>query len=188
MVHRLKWASNCPGELVKTQSAGGSTPRVLGCGLVICISDKCLNDADADLMLRTTLWEPLWEMPWHFSLLQIHFLPLESHRLLPTVPKMEWKILFMYVYYFSIFWEMGNKFYSNPNTIWQNKTRLISVASLSTLTHPSLFIQSVPTSTFAQMLRIVCMFLQLQPCLFTCTICVSPSPPLNSKVLECLSL
>lgn len=61
---------------------------------------------------------------------------------------------------------MANKFYSNSNTTWQNKTHLILAASFSPLTHPHL---SSSCLIFTQMLRIVCMSLHLQPCLFTCT-------------------
>lgn len=68
----------------------------------------------------------------HFSALHIHFLPLKSYRLLPAPPKMEWKILFMYVYYPSTFW--GSNFYSNPNIAWQNKIHPISATSFSPLT------------------------------------------------------
>lgn len=57
-----------------------------------------------------------------------------------------------------------------------DKTRLTSFQAPASF-HPPLSLQSVSASLFAQMVRTVCMFVRLQPCLFTCTqLCFSFSP------------
>lgn len=56
------------------------------------------------------------------------------------------------------------------------KTRLTSFQEPASF-HPPLSLQSVSATLFAQMVRTVCMFIRLQPCLFTCThLCFSFSP------------
>lgn len=57
-----------------------------------------------------------------------------------------------------------------------DKIRLTSFQLLASF-HPPLSFQPVSASIFAQMVRIVCVFIHLQPCLFTCThLCFSFSP------------
>lgn len=111
----------------------------LGWGLRTCISNKrpCEVDADGqDHTLKITV-AGVFPLPIQF--------PLKSHRplLLPTAPKLEWKILFMHVYY--LFSENENTFCSNSNTAL-TKQDSPHFSCFSPSTHPPLSFQSVSTS------------------------------------------
>lgn len=120
--------------------------------------------------------EPL---PWAFLFASFPRNPIDSS-------KTEWKILFAYAHYSSIFWEMENKCCWNTNTAL-TKQDSPHFSCFTHSTHP-------PHSSVNSCL---CLCTDAQDCVFVSTslacclhvhISVSPSFPLNCKVLECLSL
>ena len=153
-----------------------TTPRVsqsvsLGWGLRTCVSNKrpCVVDANGQehTLKLTVIGDPQYSFPSN---------PTDPY--LPTAPNMEWKILFMHVYYFSTFWKMGNTFCpsSNAALIKQDSPHF---SCFTPSTHPPSSFQSASTSVFAQMVRTVCVFMHLQPCLFTCTHLYFSFPPIK---------
>lgn len=163
------------GRLVETWTAG-LLPEFLsvslGWGLRTCISNKrpCEVDADGqDHTLKITVAG--------VSLTSIQF-PLKSHRPLPTHCTKTGVKNFIHACVLLIFWKMENTFCSNSNTAL-TKQDSPHFSCFSPSTHPPLSFQSVSTSVFAQMVRTVCMFIHLQPCLFTCTHLYFSFPPIK---------
>lgn len=151
----------------------------LGWGLRTCVSNKrpCEFDADGqDHTLKiTVIGDPQYSSPSN---------PTDPY--LPTAPNTEWKILFMHVYYFSIFWKMENTLClsSNAALTKQNSPRF---SCFTPCTHPPLSFQFRPLSLHRWSGLCVCLYISSPACLHV-HICIFPSPPLNYKVLECLSL
>lgn len=133
------------------------------------------------LVLRTTLWKSL---PWVF--LSLQHSPL-SNPIDPYPLHQKWNEKFRSRMYITsqLFERWKTHSVQTPTQPWQIKTHLISAASLPPPTH------IYPSSQFPPLHRwsglCVCLYIASHACLRV-HICVSPSPLLNYKVLECLSL
>lgn len=178
------WASDCPGGLMKTKGASPHCQFPLGRSggrLIIWGSHKCPS-LDANGLEHT------WRTTAGSRCLHSKYAPFKSHRPRQTASPVEWTVLFARVYYSWICQEMEGRSVRTPTLPHQNKAHLPWALKGAGLVPPTF----IPAASFYLSAHrwsglCVCLYVSSLTCLHV-HICVSPSPPLNYKVLECLSL